>query len=704
LNRLIKIVLIVFLTVSVNFAGGLGIPEVNSVVIEGNNSVPNYKLENILQTRPSSGWVSQFLYGINPSLGSPPVLFDSLSVIKDVHNIQNYYKSIGYFKSKVDYQITHSENYVDVKFIIDENQRSRINKLVLQGFSNLPEYFRNDIIEELQFDSTEYYSSEKILSSIKNINSILHNNGYILSNLERPHVLIDTAKNYLTVTLTLHLGSRVKISDIDIVNQSSENDYVTDDLILEIADVHSGDWFDESRIGKGEVRLYRTDLFNSSTINIGKIDTVAKKVPLNISVDLKPRNEIAPEIIANNEDNVFNFGLSMGYSRRNFFGDARKFNLQLSATAQDPVFLFSNLNKIDSLFYGYLDLRSTIAQPLLFGKSIFTKLQVYYTIQNRRGEYFSNIYGTRLSFDFSLPKKVYFSGLTAYLRAERSVYHYQEDYVRSLFNSFINNTHPTPSQQATLDSLKRVNLNNFQSVGSNLYLAIDATKNATNNFVFPTEGYSLYLHLEDGNNLLKAVSSLFSSEFKRPRYIKAIANATYYPELLSTYRTTLGLRLKVGEIYLINGNYSDIPLDERLYAGGSNSVRGWRNRELVPVNSSVSLRTTNPNDLEAILLRNFSPGGFSLLEGSMEYRAKLFGNFGGVVFTDWGNTWIDFKYFRWDEIAVAGGFGIRYYTSFFPIRFDFGFKLYDPGYRKSFFKKRTLPETFTFHIGIGEAF
>jgi outer membrane protein insertion porin family len=210
--------------------------------------------------------------------------------------------------------------------------------------------------------------------------------------------------------------------------------------------------------------------------------------------------------------------------------------------------------------------------------------------------------------------------------------------------------------------------------------------------------------LEDGNNLLKAVSSLFSSEFKRPRYIKAIANATYYPELLSTYRTTLGLRLKVGEIYLINGNYSDIPLDERLYAGGSNSVRGWRNRELVPVNSSVSLRTTNPNDLEAILLRNFSPGGFSLLEGSMEYRAKLFGNFGGVVFTDWGNTWIDFKYFRWDEIAVAGGFGIRYYTSFFPIRFDFGFKLYDPGYRKSFFKKRTLPETFTFHIGIGEAF
>ncbi len=704
MNKIAQILFVVILTVSANFANDSKIPEVNSVVIEGNNSVPDYKIENILFTRQNPGWISQFLYNINPSLGSPPVLFDSLLVIKDVNNIKNYYKSIGFFKSNVQYQIIHTENYVDIKFIIDENQRSKINKLVLKGFSNLPEYFSKDIAEELQFDSTEYFSSEKILSSVNNINNILHNNGYILSNLELPHVLIDTVKNKLTLTLTLHLGNRVKISDIDIENQSTENNYVTDDLVLEIANVHNGDWFDESRIGKGEVRLYRTDLFNSSTINIGEIDTTNNKVPLKILIDLKPRNEIAPEIIANNEDNVFNFGLSMGYSRRNFLGDARKFNLQLSATAQDPVFLFSNLNKIDSLFYGYLDLRSTITQPLLFGKTIFTKFQVYYTIQNRRGEYFSNIYGSRLSFDFSLSKKVFFSGLTAYLRAERSTYNYQENYVLNLFNSFINNTHPTASQQATLDSLKRVNLNNFKSVGSNLYLAIDATKNATNNFIFPTEGYSLYLHLEDGNNLLGAINSIFSSGFERPRYIKAIANATYYPTIFSTYKTTLGLRLQIGEIYLLNGNYSDIPLDERLYAGGSNSVRGWRNRELVPVNSSVSIRTTNPNDLEAILLRNFSPGGFSLLEGSVEYRAKLIGNFGGVAFADWGNTWIDFKYFRWDDIAIAGGVGLRYYTSFFPIRFDFGFKLYDPGYRKSFFKKRVFPETFTFHIGIGEAF
>ncbi len=702
--KIYKIFFLLLVSVTLGFGKEANFSEVKSVTIEGNASIPTYKIEKILETKESPNFLSQFLYGISPSLGSPAIIFDSLTVEKDAQNIINFYKTNGFFKAKVKYSISHNQNFVDVLFKIKEGKRARINKVILRGFSRLPKYFRKDVNEELKFNSNEFYNAEDILTRTKNIKSILHNNGYLMSELLNPRVLIDTNKNIVDITFTLKLGQRIKVSDIEIRNQSKENNYVSKDLILRIADVHKGDWFDESRIQKGEVRLYRTDLFNSSTINIGRIDSTKREVPIQIDTYLKPRNEIAPELIANNEDNAFNLGLALGYSRRNFLGGARKLNLQLSATAQDPQTLFSNIVKVDSLFYGYLDFRTTISQPLLFGQPIFTKLQLYYTIQNRLGEYFSNIYGTKLSFDFSLPKKVFFSGLTAYMRAEHSVYQYKEDYMLNLFNSFISNTHPTSTQQAILDSLKDVNLSNLKSAGSNLYLAIDATKNGTNNFVFPTKGYTLALHLEDGNNLLWAFSSIFNSDFSHPRYLKVIANSTYYPEKLSTYRSALALRFRAGEIYLLSGNRSDIPLDERLYVGGSNSVRGWRNRELVPINSSVNLQTTNPNDLEAILLRNFSPGGFSLVEGSVEFRAKFAGNFGGVVFTDWGNSWIDFKYFRWDEIAVASGFGLRYYTSFFPIRFDFGFKVYDPGYRKSFFKKRIFAETFTFHIGIGEAF
>ncbi len=703
-NKIFNIVLMLIFSSTILLGESNSHEEVGNVIIVGNYSIPDYKIENFLETRESPNFLSRFLWGVNPSLGSAPIYFDSLTVVKDASSILNYYKTKGFFKAKVNYKISHDNNFADVTFIIKEGPRSRVKKVILNGFTDLPLFFRKEVNEEVKFDTTQYFDSEKILTARKNIIGILHNNGYLAAKLLNQRVLIDTNRNSVDINFTLSLGERIKISDVNIVNQSNEKNYVSRELILKIADVHKGDWFDESRIQKGEVRLYRTDLFNSSQINIGQVDSLKKVVPVRVLTFLKPRNEVAPELIANNEDNVFNLGLAVGYSRRNFFGEARKLNLQLSATAQDPISLISDISHIDSLFYGYLDLRTTISQPLLFGKSIFTKLQLYYTVQNRRSEYFSNIYGSRLSFDFSLPKKVYFSGLTAYMRAEKSEYQYKESYIKSLFDSFISNTHPTPAQQATLDSLREVNLANFKSVGSNLYLAIDAVKNATNNFVFPTKGYTLFLHVEDGNNLLGAINSIFSDNFSRPRYVKVIANSTYYPELLSTYKSTLGMRLRVGEIYLIGGNRSDIPLDERLYAGGSNSVRGWRNRELVPVNSSVNLQTTNPHDLEAILLRNFSPGGFSLIEGSFEFRSKLIGNFGGVVFADWGNSWIDFKYFRWDEIAVAGGIGFRYYTDFFPIRFDLGFKVYDPNYRKSFFKKRIFPETFSFHIGIGEAF
>jgi outer membrane translocation and assembly module TamA len=118
----------------------------------------------------------------------------------------------------------------------------------------------------------------------------------------------------------------------------------------------------------------------------------------------------------------------------------------------------------------------------------------------------------------------------------------------------------------------------------------------------------------------------------------------------------------------------------------------------------MNLVNPSQEDLEAILTKGAATGGFFTVEGSLEARIRLLGKIGSAFFIDFGNTWNDYSEFQFDQVAVATGFGFRYYSEFAPIRLDFGFKLYDPNDTRNFFSKRFWKDLIQFHIGIGEAF
>ena len=78
-------------------------------------------------------------------------------------------------------------------------------------------------------------------------------------------------------------------------------------------------------------------------------------------------------------------------------------------------------------------------------------------------------------------------------------------------------------------------------------------------------------------------------------------------------------------------------------------------------------------------------GGDLLVEGSFEYRLKpyiekesFFKDVGFVTFIDYGNLWKKPAEFKMNQIAIAIGFGLRYYTIVGPVRFDIGMRLFDP--------------------------
>ena len=78
----------------------------------------------------------------------------------------------------------------------------------------------------------------------------------------------------------------------------------------------------------------------------------------------------------------------------------------------------------------------------------------------------------------------------------------------------------------------------------------------------------------------------------------------------------------------------------------------------------------------------------------MENRYKLFNKLDGAFFIDAGNIWnvlddvedpkaIFNSLKSLNDIAVGSGIGLRYDFDFFILRFDIGFKTYNPTYPKN---------------------
>ena len=80
-----------------------------------------------------------------------------------------------------------------------------------------------------------------------------------------------------------------------------------------------------------------------------------------------------------------------------------------------------------------------------------------------------------------------------------------------------------------------------------------------------------------------------------------------------------------------------LPYEKYFFVGGSNSVRAWRPRRL-GIGSFPTLLSTNPASIGLFDYRYEKPGEI-LIEGSIEWRTKLFGFVNGALFIDAGNVW-----------------------------------------------------------------
>ena len=137
--------------------------------------------------------------------------------------------------------------------------------------------------------------------------------------------------------------------------------------------------------------------------------------------------------------------------------------------------------------------------------------------------------------------------------------------------------------------------------------------------------------------------------------------------------SVFGVRTFLGAIFPYDG--SSIPFTKSYFAGGSNDIRAWQTYSLGPGSRNTGLE--------------FNVGSLKFLT-SAEYRFNIFNSFKGALFIDAGNIWDitnssfvdnDAKFNNissLEDIAIGTGFGVRYDFNFLVLRFDIGFKTYEP--------------------------
>lgn len=140
-------------------------------------------------------------------------------------------------------------------------------------------------------------------------------------------------------------------------------------------------------------------------------------------------------------------------------------------------------------------------------------------------------------------------------------------------------------------------------------------------------------------------------------------------------RSILAFRGTIGSIQGA-GTY-DIPPDQRLYAGGSATVRGFRWQGVGPQYNKT----------------RYAIGGTSLDAGTVEYRQRILKSFGMAGFIDAGQVGSSSSPFT-GTLRVGVGGGVRYYTPIGPIRLDVGVPLNRPD----------RGDKWDLYIGLGETF
>lgn len=652
--------------------GDPGDKEVRTLRFEGNTRFTSDELSARVLTTPTS-LTRRYLRIVGARR-----CFPDIGLANDVSNLKTLYRNNGFYDTQVDTIVRPlSSNRVDVVFRITEGQPLLLDSLAITGLDSVPE--REAVLRDSILKIGSAAGLYQVYAERDSITNRLRNAGYPKATVF-PAFDTHASEHRAEAALDVVPGTRARIGAIAIHNMSFEGGppKLDSGIVVRLTGIKPGQAYSDRALSDAQRRLYNLTLFRHVGV---ALDTTFSHGDSIADVDVDLREDLMHQIDSQEGWGQLDcFFLNTQYTDKNFQNQAHKLELttrfsklgygEPAATSGTRNLCYRRYLDADSLASSKVNdyIGATITYPTLFGRALTPSYSAY---TERRGQYQAYLRTTDIGFGASATRDISLN--TPF----RFGYNFEHG--------------ATQAEPVVLCAIfSRCTVPEQAEVQKRLALGIaSATLQhfTIDNPVAPTRGYTAALETRYSAPFLASDPSL--------RFFKATGDVAWYRRIVP--QVTLAARVRGGFITggdETNGNRLPPP-QERLYAGGGSTVRGFNESQLGPQVylldlNAVTVDTIDPTHLTFTSKPNARsnrqiPGGGNLLlvlNGEVRIRDPFFPNvLEYVPFIDAGQVWIsqvEKTSINKTRLAVTPGLGFRYFSPFGPIQANVGYNPYPP--------------------------
>ncbi len=599
-------------------------------------------------------------------------VYNPVEVQKAREKLKEHYEEEGYFEVQIAPEIERvAEGDVRVVFRITEGRRITIDRIVIEGAKGLtPGQIKTVMAtqERQYFILRGIVHRQRLEDDLERILAFYNDHGYIQARLESHTITVDRARARVTITLKVVEGPQFTVGSVDITG----TDVLPVEEVRRQLRLTPGQVFSRVKLREsiqGILDLYSSIGRASTDVNpVTTVDAAARKVNvvleiaegpevfverINISGNVRSQEKILRREIPMAEGDLFtsqklararqrlvNLGFFETVTASTAPGSSKDKIVVHIEVVERPTGIFSIGGGFSSAdqFIGTLDL----SQRNFLGKGWEVALRIRGGARTQQGTVsFTEpwLFDRPLSAGFDLfnTRRVFLDFTVNSLGGDLRLSHPFLEFWRWHLSYRLTQDNISDVSSVASDVLRRAS---GETVTSLIGGAV--TWDTRDNVFVPSKGGRL--------NLATDVAGVGGDN----RFLKSVGELSYFQPVI--WNTVLAGRLEAG--YGFGFGDQDLPLFERFFLGGPNSIRSFKARQLSPVDRSGT-----------------RIGGTSEVLLNIEHLIPLVFGFRLATFFDAGNAYGFTKAFDLTDIREAAGGGVRWQSPFGPVRVDWAYNL-----------------------------
>ena len=640
--------------------------EVRGLEFTGNTAFTDAELAQVIVTTPSAfaRRVLRLPFTIRRCL-------DRTELPRDRARLVVFYRRRGYPDAVVDTAVTASGNGVAVKFQIVEGLPTILESFIVRGLDSVAH--RAAVTRDLPVRSGDRFDRVALDAARDTVARRLRNSGYPRAQVTNSFD-VDESRRVAFDTLSVDTGPFTKIGRVNlaVVPFESKGQQIPDAVVRRVIGLDSGKVYREDDIINAQRTLYRTEAYQHVTL---VPDTAMAVNASTIGINaLLVENTTRSARLGAGYGTLDCFRLTGELSNYNFLNSARRLDLtsrvskigigeplggarQLCPQARRDPFS-AKLN-----YYA----GATLRQPVFFGLRAIPTITVF---SERISEYNAYLRTTAI-------------GGIASLEWRR----FARTPVSFAYSMDLGRTEAQPALFCAVFNLcDREDRRRVQQTQRLAVLSAVVSRDNSNSFISPTRGSQWRAELRHASSFILSDTAL--------QFNKLLAERSQYWG--SAGGSVLAFRLRGGAVFgrTLGATTGFIPPQERLYAGGPTSVRGFSQNELgsaiyiaqsyrvvLPAESGLPDTLFRASDT-ARIRRAVPLGGNSMVVANLELRLRspVYPELlQWTLFTDAGDVYNRGRFgsFQNFSIKVTPGIQLTAFSPVGPIRVVVGYNPYN---------------------------